>query len=259
MRSVPWLLSELHPEIPSAVFGSRGGGVADDGLHTAPSRWMATAMDAGNAAERREAESRLGSEDPLADALSDRLGFQAQGGDFAFVAAAAGYESVVAVGESMSTAAALWGALEQAERDLGLLAADNAVNPNPTPRIKGLVLTLVPSMGTEREQYWDETMRVLESAYGSVDNATTTLHTDCSIGYGCIPFAKFVAAKHSNLPTPNVCEGSKKQGSNRLFSAATRMNPRTRSRTAARWRTRSARGSTRRAPTKRRSRCGLGS
>ena len=102
----------------------------------------------------------------------------------------------------MSTAAALWGALEQAERDLGLLAADTAVNPNPTPRIKGLVLTLVPSMGTEREQYWDETMRVLESAYGSVDNATTTLHTDCSIGYGCIPFAKFVAAKHSNLPTP---------------------------------------------------------
>ena len=202
MRSVPWLLSELHPEIPSAVFGSRGGGVADDGLHTAPSRWMATAMDGQNAAERREAESRLGSEDPLADALSDRLGFQAQGGDFAFVAAAAGYESVVAVGESMSTAAALWGALEQAERDLGLLAADTAVNPNPTPRIKGLVLTLVPSMGTEREQYWDETMRVLESAYGSVDNATTTLHTDCSIGYGCIPFAKFVAAKHSNLPTP---------------------------------------------------------
>ena len=60
----------------------------------------------------------------------------------------------------------------------------------------------MPSMGTEREEYWNEMMRVLRASYGSVDNATTTLSKDCSIGYGCIPFAKFVAAKHSNLPTP---------------------------------------------------------
>lgn len=207
LRSTPWLLSDLHPDVPAAVFGSRGGGVVDDGLHSSPDRWMETAMGE-DAATSRDAESRLGGEDPLADALSDRLGFQAQGGDFANVGYHAGYDAVIAVGESMSTAAALWGALEQAERDLGLLVptadANNPNNPgtNAKPRIKGLVLTLVPSMGTEREEYWNEMMRVLRASYGSVDNATTTLSKDCSIGYGCIPFAKFVAAKHSNLPTP---------------------------------------------------------
>ena len=212
LRSTPWLLSELHPDIPAAVFGSRGGGavdagdqvpvgVVDDGLHSSPARWMETAM--GEDARSRDAESRLGGEDPLADALSDRLGFQAQGGDFANVGRDAGYGAVIAVGESMSTAAALWGALEQAERDLGLLPTlADASGQSTKPRIKGLALTLVPSMGTEREEYWNEMMRVLRATYGSVDNATTSLSKDCSIGYGCIPFAKFVAAKHSNLPTP---------------------------------------------------------
>lgn len=205
LRSTPWLLSELHPDVPSAVFGSRGGGVVDDGLHSSPARWMETAMGE-DAAASRDAESRLGGEDPLADALSDRLGFQAQGGDFANVASSAGFDAAIAVGESMSTAAALWGALEQAERDLGLLpmapSASGQNTESPKPRIKGLVLTLVPSMGSEREEYWNEMMRVLRATYGSVDNATTSLSKDCSIGYGCIPFAKFVAAKHSNLPTP---------------------------------------------------------
>ena len=203
LRSTPWLLSNLHPDVPAAVFGSRGGGVVDDSLHSSPARWMETATPGPNAtASTRDAESRLGGEDALADALSDRLGFQAQGRDFAHVGRVAGYDAVIAVGESMSTAAALWGALEQAERDLGLSHPTADDPANAKPRIKGLVLTLVPSMGTEREEYWNEMMRVLRASYGSVDNATTTLSKDCSIGYGCIPFAKFVAAKHSNLPTP---------------------------------------------------------
>ena len=151
----------------------------------------------------RDAESRLGGEDPLVDALSDRLGFQAQGGDFASVGYHAGAAAVIAVGESMSTAAALWGALEQADADLGLLlprrTRTTRITPgtNAKPRIKGL------GGGERRAEHGDGArgvlepmMRVLRASYGSVDNATTTLSKDCSIGHGCIPSPS--SSRHSS-------------------------------------------------------------
>ena len=159
-----------------------------------------------------------------------RLGFEAQAGDFAAVADAAGYETFVAVGESQSTAAALWAGVRQAEAkrdaELGTPAArgsaglGSASGSGSEPgRIRGLVLTLVPSMGAERSERYEELREMIANTFGDeVANATssrtssrtnaprrdgilTTHLEDCSVGYGCVPFAKYVAAKKSDLPS----------------------------------------------------------
>jgi hypothetical protein len=89
-------------------------------------------------------------------------------------------------------------------------------------RIKGLVLTLVPSMGTERKEKHEELREMIATTFGV--NATALNGTaferpsntaaadfdflrdleDCSVGYGCVPFTKYLAAKASDLPSTEI-------------------------------------------------------
>ena len=92
-----WLFADVPANIPTAVFGARASSRADSKLLAGADAWL----------EGVEA-SAASSLTALEDALVARVGFEAQAGDFAAVADAAGYETFVAVGESQSTAAALW-------------------------------------------------------------------------------------------------------------------------------------------------------
>ena len=221
MRAMAWLFADVPADIPTAVFGARASSRADSKLSAGADAWLEGVAESAAASA---------SSDALEDALVARVGFEAQAGDFAAVADAAGYETFVAVGESQSTAAALWAGVRQAEakRDAelqtpaarGSAGLGSASGSGSEPgRIRGLVLTLVPSMGAERSERYEELREMIANTFGDeVANATssrtssrtnaprrdgilTTHLEDCSVGYGCVPFAKYVAAKKSDLPS----------------------------------------------------------
>ena len=221
MRAMAWLFADVPADIPTAVFGARASSRADSKLSAGADAWLEGVAESAAASA---------SSDALEDALVARLGFEAQAGDFAAVADAAGYETFVAVGESQSTAAALWAGVRQAEarRDAelqtpaarGSAGLGSASGSGSEPgRIRGLVLTLVPSMGAERSERYEELREMIANTFGDeLANATssrtssrtnaprrdgilTTHLEDCSVGYGCVPFAKYVAAKKSDLPS----------------------------------------------------------
>ena len=184
MESMAHLLADVHPDIPTAVYGARASDPCDTKTTAGADSWLA---GVAAAAETFRA--------PVEDALRDRVGFRAQSTDFESVADAARYERVVLVGESMSTGAALWAAVDGA-RSVG------------SDRVAGVVLTLVPTMGEERrERFGDivDTIRRTFESFESSGNVTMeevlTRRLDCSVGYGCVPFGAFVAAKHSDLPS----------------------------------------------------------
>lgn len=206
MRAMAWLFADVPASIPTAVFGARASSREDSKLGAGADSWL----------EGIDESSPTFS--ALEDALVRRVGFEAQAGDFAAVADAAGYQSFVAVGESQSTAAALWAGVRQAE------ASRDAGATKSVGRIKGLVLTLVPSMGTERKEKHLELREMIATTFGT--NATALNGTaferpsnkadstadfdflrdleDCSVGYGCVPFAKYLAAKASDLPSTDA-------------------------------------------------------
>ena len=204
MRAMAWLFADVPASIPTAVFGARASSREDSKLGAGADSWL----------EGIDESSPTFS--ALEDALVRRVGFEAQAGDFAAVADAAGYQSFVAVGESQSTAAALWAGVRQAE------ASRDAGATKSVGRIKGLVLTLVPSMGTERKEKHEELREMIATTFGT--NATALNGTaferpsntatadfdflrdleDCSVGYGCVPFAKYLAAKASDLPSTDA-------------------------------------------------------
>ena len=206
MRAMAWLFADVPASIPTAVFGARASSREDSKLGAGADSWL----------EGIDESSPTFS--ALEDALVRRVGFEAQAGDFAAVADAAGYQSFVAVGESQSTAAALWAGVRQAE------ASRDAGATKSVGRIKGLVLTLVPSMGTERREKHEELREMIATTFGT--NATALNGTaferpsnkadstadfdflrdleDCSVGYGCVPFAKYLAAKASDLPSTDA-------------------------------------------------------
>ena len=221
MRAMAWLFADVPANIPTAVFGARASGRADSKLLAGADAWLEGIAESAAARDSPTA---------LEDALAARVGFEAQAGDFAAVADAAGYEAFVAVGESQSTAAALWAGVRQAEarRDAelqtpaarGSAGLGSASGSGSEPgRIRGLVLTLVPSMGAERSERYEELREMIANTFGDeLANATssrtssrtnaprrdgilTTHLEDCSVGYGCVPFAKYVAAKKSDLPS----------------------------------------------------------
>jgi len=221
MRAMAWLFADVPADIPTAVFGARASSRADSKLSAGADAWLEGVAESAAASA---------SSDALEDALVARVGFEAQAGDFAAVADAAGYETFVAVGESQSTAAALWAGVRQAEarRDAelqtpaarGSAGLGSASGSGSEPgRIRGLVLTLVPSMGAERSERYEELREMIANTFGDeLANATssrtssrtnaprrdgilTTHLEDCSVGYGCVPFAKYVAAKKSDLPS----------------------------------------------------------
>jgi pimeloyl-ACP methyl ester carboxylesterase len=204
MRAMAWLFADVPASIPTAVFGARASSREDSKLGAGADSWL----------EGIDESSPTFS--ALEDALVRRVGFEAQAGDFAAVADAAGYQSFVAVGESQSTAAALWAGVRQAE------ASRDAGATKSVGRIKGLVLTLVPSMGTERKEKHEELREMIATTFGV--NATALNGTaferpsntaaadfdflrdleDCSVGYGCVPFTKYLAAKASDLPSTDA-------------------------------------------------------
>jgi pimeloyl-ACP methyl ester carboxylesterase len=204
MRAMAWLFADVPASIPTAVFGARASSREDSKLGAGADSWL----------EGIDESSPTFS--ALEDALVARVGFEAQAGDFAAVADAAGYRSFVAVGESQSTAAALWAGVRQAE------ASRDAGATKSVGRIKGLVLTLVPSMGTERKEKHEELREMIATTFGV--NATALNGTaferpsntaaadfdflrdleDCSVGYGCVPFTKYLAAKASDLPSTEI-------------------------------------------------------
>lgn len=218
MRAMAWLFADVPADIPTAVFGARASSRADSKLSAGADAWLEGVAESAAASA---------SSDALEDALVARVGFEAQAGDFAAVADAAGYETFVAVGESQSTAAALWAGVRQAEarRDAelqtpaarGSAGSGSASGSGSEPgRIRGLVLTLVPSMGAERSERYEELREMIANTFGDeLANATSSVNTnsprrdgiltthleDCSVGYGCVPFAKYVAAKKSDLPS----------------------------------------------------------
>ena len=218
MRAMAWLFADVPADIPTAVFGARASSRADSKLSAGADAWLEGVAESAAASA---------SSDALEDALVARVGFEAQAGDFAAVADAAGYETFVAVGESQSTAAALWAGVRQAEarRDAelqtpaarGSAGLGSASGSGSEPgRIRGLVLTLVPSMGAERSERYEELREMIANTFGDeLANATSLVNTnsprrdgiltthleDCSVGYGCVPFAKYVAAKKSDLPS----------------------------------------------------------
>ena len=221
MRAMAWLFADVPADIPTAVFGARASSRADSKLSAGADAWLEGVAESAAASA---------SSDALEDALVARVGFEAQAGDFAAVADAAGYETFVAVGESQSTAAALWAGVRQAEarRDAelqtpaarGSAGLGSASGSGSEPgRIRGLVLTLVPTMGAERSERYEELREMIANTFGDeVANATssrtssrtnaprrdgilTTHLEDCSVGYGCVPFAKYLAAKKSDLPS----------------------------------------------------------
>ena len=151
MRAMAWRFADVPADIPTAVFGARASSRADSKLSAGADAWLEGVAESAAASA---------SSDALEDALVARVGFEAQAGDFAAVADAAGYETFVAVGESQSTAAALWAGVRQAEakRDAelqtpaarGSAGLGSASGSGSEPgRIRGLVLTLVPSMGAQ--------------------------------------------------------------------------------------------------------------
>ena len=206
MRAMAWLFADVPASIPTAVFGARASSREDSKLGAGADSWL----------EGIDESSPTFS--ALEDALVRRVGFEAQAGDFAAVADAAGYRNFVAVGESQSTAAALWAGVRQAE------ASRDAGATKSVGRIKGLVLTLVPSMGTERKEKHSELREMIATTFGT--NATALNGTaferpsntatadfdflrdleDCSVGYGCVPFAKYLAAKASDLPSTDALQ-----------------------------------------------------
>ena len=204
MRAMAWLFADVPASIPTAVFGARASSREDSKLGAGADSWLEGIAESSPTFSALE------------DALVARVGFEAQAGDFAAVADAAGYRSFVAVGESQSTAAALWAGVRQAE------ASRDAGATKSVGRIKGLVLTLVPSMGTERKEKHLELREMIATTFGV--NATALNGTaferpsntaaadfdflrdleDCSVGYGCVPFAKYLAAKASDLPSTEI-------------------------------------------------------
>ena len=199
MRAMAWLFADVPADIPTAVFGARASGRADSKLLAGADAWLEGIAESAAARDSPTA---------LEDALAARVGFEAQAGDFAAVADAAGYEAFVAVGESQSTAAALWAGVRQAEeRRDAELGADEAADEaaDASGRLRGLVLTLVPSMGAERAERYDEMRERIANTFGDAANATDPRtradFEDCSVGYGCVPFAKYLAAKKSDLPS----------------------------------------------------------
>ena len=194
MRAMAWLFADVPASIPTAVFGARASSREDSKLGAGADSWLEGIVESSPTFSALE------------DALVRRVGFEAQAGDFAAVADAAGYQSFVAVGESQSTAAALWAGVRQAEasRDAGETAS--------VGRIRGLVLTLVPSMGDERREKHEELREMIATTFGT--NATADFDVlgsveDCSVGYGCVPFAKYLAAKASDLPSTDVLRALK--------------------------------------------------
>ena len=135
MESMAHLLADVHPDIPTAVYGARASDPGDTKTTAGADSWLAGVAAAAEAFRA-----------PVEDALRDRVGFRAQSTDFESVADAARYERVVLVGESMSTGAALWAAVD------GARVGDH--------RVAGVVLTLVPTMGKERrERFGDIVVR----------------------------------------------------------------------------------------------------
>lgn len=104
MRSVPWLLSRVNRQIPTAVFSVRGSGTGATAFSTGSEAWLKGVLDAKD-------DPR-----PLDERLYNRLGYRAQRHDFVKVADAAGYERFIIVAESQSTVAGMWAAVELAVR-----------------------------------------------------------------------------------------------------------------------------------------------
>lgn len=148
---------------------------------TGPEAWLKGIVDARD------------DDRPLQTRLYRRLGYKTQRHDFAKIADAAGYRRFIVMGESQTTVAGLWAAVEAAA------AAKDA--SSPYSRIAGFIFTLVPTWGHGRMERFDEMVRVAEGVYGSFEAASANNTKDCSPGFGCISFAKLVAAKRSNSPS----------------------------------------------------------
>ena len=83
-----------------------------------------------------------------------------------------------------------------------LYATAHAHNASsPYSRIAGFVFTLVPTWHEERSNSFQEMTSAAHHVYGGFDNALKENAKDCSPGFGCISFAKYIAAKASNSPT----------------------------------------------------------
>lgn len=80
--------------------------------------------------------------------------------------------------------------------------AGNAGNASsPFSRVAGFVFTLVPTRQEEREGPYEELSRVAQRVYGGFEGALAKNPKDCSPGFGCVSFAKFIAAKRSSYPS----------------------------------------------------------
>ena len=238
LRAMPWLVADVHPSIPTAVFGARAGAESDTKFGAGADRWLAPAFEAARGLND-DATALNPPPVPIEDALEAIVGFKAQAGDFAAVAEAAGYDRFIAVGESQSTAAALWAAVEYAEtispreaKRASTEASEERATTTSTPTLGGkgsprpvvkgspgpvlaaLVLTLVPTMHEQRAEMFEKTRREASATYGSLENATLALRDaeDCSLGYGCVPFAKYVGVKRSDLPSMERLAAIEKAG-----------------------------------------------
>ena len=230
--------SRTSTSIPTAVFGARAGAESDTKFAAGADRWLAPAFEAARGMND-DGTALNPPPVPIEDALEAIVGFKAQAGDFAAVAEAAGYDRFIAVGESQSTAAALWAAVEYAEtispreaKRASTEASEERATTTSTPTLGGkgsprpvvkgspgpvlaaLVLTLVPTMHEQRAEMFEKTRREASATYGSLENATLALRDaeDCSLGYGCVPFAKYVGVKRSDLPSMERLAAIEKAG-----------------------------------------------
>ena len=197
LRAMPWRVADLPPTIPTAV-SARARAPSPT-----PSRRRRRSMARARLRPRGlndDATALNPPPVPIEDALEAIVGFKAQAGDFAAVAEAAGYDRFIAVGESQSTAAALWAAVEYAEtispreakRASTEASEERATTTNtptlggkgsPRPVVKGspgpvlaaLVLTLVPTMHEQRAEMFEKTRAEASATYGSLETATLAL------------------------------------------------------------------------------------
>jgi hypothetical protein len=108
--------------------------------------------------------------------------------------------------------AGLWAAVEAAA---AAAANDTA---SPFSRIAGFVFTLVPTWGEHRNAVYDELAVVADRVYGGFQGAMDKNKRDCSPGFGCISFAKHIAAKRSNCPSVQMIRDLKVGGVLRSFT-----------------------------------------
>jgi len=160
------VVDSLDEGIPAAVFDTRGSGESVAGWYNSTGWYVAqSASDASNEDVTAEVAAVF---DP-----------EAERRDFVAVADAAGYDKFVAMGESNSAVAALWA----------------AVSEDTAPRVAGLIVRLIPTMREHRHDAWDGQMESLGRCFNTLANATRLVKEQCSPGYGCVGFAKWLAAR----------------------------------------------------------------